>query len=140
MEKMIHELDSDEKELLDIFVQKKNKEMMIAENSDDESDDGSDYEDAPLLPSYNQTYYQKNKDKILNRMKEKIPCSVCGKMITRQHMPRHKTTSSCRINSFSLPRRLDIIHPIAVNANRIRVLEENVEKLQQLLYAKNIDN
>ena len=41
----------------------------------------------------NKTYYDKNKQKILNWHKVRVPCSQCGKPITRGAMSKH-----CRKN------------------------------------------
>ena len=41
----------------------------------------------------NKTYYDKNKQKILNWHKVRVPCSQCGKAITRGAMSKH-----CRKN------------------------------------------
>ena len=37
----------------------------------------------------NKTYYDKNKQKILNWHKVRVPCSQCGKAITRGAMSKH---------------------------------------------------
>ena len=39
-------------------------------------------------------YYEKNKEMIKEKNKEKKPCPDCGALITRQNLARHKKTTS----------------------------------------------
>ena len=41
---------------------------------------------------YNKTYYEKNKDKIV----QKIKCEFCGKMIRKSGMSEHKKSKYCQ--------------------------------------------
>lgn len=40
-------------------------------------------------PEYFKEYYSKNKDRIIERMKEKVQCEVCNKSICRSSYSRH---------------------------------------------------
>ena len=40
---------------------------------------------------YNNDYYSKNKDKIT----EPTPCNICGSIINKSNLPRHKRTKKC---------------------------------------------
>lgn len=46
---------------------------------------------------YNKNYYAKNKDKILNVMKQKVMCDSCGKSVTKYHMSRHRKSKYCQL-------------------------------------------
>ncbi len=45
---------------------------------------------------YMKGYFENNKERILNRMMEKINCNICDSMISRCHMNRHKLTKKCK--------------------------------------------
>jgi hypothetical protein len=45
---------------------------------------------------YLKKYYTDNKTKILAGMCEKIPCSECGKLISKCNMNKHKATYVCQ--------------------------------------------
>jgi len=49
-------------------------------------------------PEYNKAYYEKNKDKIKNTLKEKCWCPLCGRMVSYQRLNNHKLTSICKGN------------------------------------------
>ena len=44
-------------------------------------------------PDYYKKYYQKNKEKILEKNKEKVKCK-CGQIITRYNIKTQKITNS----------------------------------------------
>lgn len=39
---------------------------------------------------YNQEYYKKHKEKIINHLNEKIECDICNKKITRSYLSVHR--------------------------------------------------
>jgi len=45
-------------------------------------------------PAYAKAYYEKNKKRIANLMKQKVHCDVCDKEVTKHNYPRHKTSSA----------------------------------------------
>jgi ribosomal protein S27E len=45
--------------------------------------------------AWQKDYYEENKDRILARKLEKIPCDNCGRIVCRDHMSRHKRTDRC---------------------------------------------
>jgi late competence protein required for DNA uptake (superfamily II DNA/RNA helicase) len=47
-------------------------------------------------PEWKKAYYEKNKDIIAKRNKEKLMCDCCGKEISRGQMTKHKATPYCR--------------------------------------------
>lgn len=49
---------------------------------------------------YNKTYYQSNKQKILQQMKQKVTCDNCNKSINRSHLNRHKNTKFCQLTHY----------------------------------------
>ena len=49
-------------------------------------------------PEYNKAYYEKNKDKIKDTLKNKCICSLCGRTVSHQRLNSHKLTSICKGN------------------------------------------
>jgi len=47
---------------------------------------------------YHKEYYEKNKEEILERQNEKNTCDICGSVISRNYMSKHKKSKKC-INS-----------------------------------------
>ena len=47
---------------------------------------------------YSKTYYQLNKEKILNKMKEKVRCETCDRNIIKTHIARHNLTNKHLLN------------------------------------------
>jgi hypothetical protein len=39
---------------------------------------------------YNQTYYNKHKTELLDKIKVKVPCDICDKLISKSNLLRHK--------------------------------------------------
>ena len=52
------------------------------------------------IKAYNKNYdkirYENNKEKILEKHREKITCDICGSIIRRDSLARHKRTSKCK--------------------------------------------
>jgi hypothetical protein len=48
-------------------------------------------------------YYEDKKDVILERMKERIACDNCGKVVSSGNMLKHKKTKRCRETSLVVP-------------------------------------
>tara|TARA_R110001606_G_scaffold160637_1_gene304592 strand:- start:99 stop:659 length:561 start_codon:yes stop_codon:yes gene_type:complete len=46
--------------------------------------------------AWKKAYYEDNKDRILVRQLEKIPCDNCGRVVARGDMARHKRTKRCQ--------------------------------------------
>ena len=49
--------------------------------------------------AYHREYYMLKKKEIKERASVKIPCSVCNKMIQKQHMSKHKKTAACKLHA-----------------------------------------
>jgi hypothetical protein len=45
--------------------------------------------------AYYKAYYKANKDKISEKAREKIPCDICGKFISKANICVHKKTKKC---------------------------------------------
>ena len=45
---------------------------------------------------YHKNYYAENKQKITDRMLEKVECDVCKKHVTRCNLPKHQRTVKCK--------------------------------------------
>ncbi len=69
-------------------------------------------------PEYNKAYYEKNKAKIGESLKQQCVCELCGRSVSHQRMKRHQATSICLGNRKN---------------NNYSELKEQVERLKQLL-------
>jgi len=45
---------------------------------------------------HSKTFYLRNKNKILEKYKEKIKCPICGTLITKNYLKRHQQTKICK--------------------------------------------
>jgi hypothetical protein len=48
---------------------------------------------------YHRKYYERKKTEIKERVSVKSPCSVCNEMIQKQHLSKHRKTSSCQMHA-----------------------------------------
>jgi hypothetical protein len=48
------------------------------------------------VKNYNKNYYSTNKDTVLQKMGEKMPCNNCGCLVSKCHLPRHKRSNKCQ--------------------------------------------
>ena len=75
---------------------------------------------------YNERYYAEHKKDITEKLLIKIECPNCGKCISKANLERHKIGRSCKKH-------------ISIQQSQIQILQEQVEKLTQLLKEKEID-
>ena len=75
---------------------------------------------------YNERYYAEHKKDITEKLLIKIECPNCGKCISKANLERHKIGRSCKKH-------------ISIQQSQIQILQEQVEKLTQLLKEKDID-
>ena len=75
--------------------------------------------------AYNNKYYQKNKEAILTKIKEKQPCEFCKKLITVPNMYRHQKSSAC-INPCKVSRKGKLVE-----------LQNKIAELQKLILKEN---
>ena len=47
-------------------------------------------------PEYSRNYYKLNRDKLLSHANEKITCELCGSLVARNHLSRHKKGYRCK--------------------------------------------
>ena len=45
---------------------------------------------------YNKSYYEKNKQRILDKKKQKIECEYCKSLVCKNDINKHYTTIKCR--------------------------------------------
>ena len=45
---------------------------------------------------YNKMYYQKNKARVLEMMKKKVTCELCGRSVAHQNLMKHMETDYCK--------------------------------------------
>jgi hypothetical protein len=62
--------------------------------NDDAKYKQNDYKD--YQKQYRKQYYEKNKDKMLGSMKEKVACDHCGKIVSKTNLVPHKRTKACQ--------------------------------------------
>jgi hypothetical protein len=84
----------------------------IEENKDEnsikiyvlEEEDVNDYflkENKEKKKGYNQTYYNKHKTELLDKIKVKVPCDICDKLISKSNLLRHKKKCDEKIRGTS---------------------------------------
>ena len=72
---------------------------------------------------YNERYYAEHKKDITEKLLIKIECPTCGKCISKANLERHKVGRSCKKH-------------ISIQQSQIQELQQQVEKLTQLLKEK----
>ena len=72
---------------------------------------------------YNERYYAEHKKDITEKLLIKIECPNCGKCISKANLERHKIGRSCKKH-------------ISIQQSQIQELQQQVEKLTQLLKEK----
>ena len=75
---------------------------------------------------YNEKYYAENKKNITEKLLVKIECPNCGKCISKANLERHKIGRSCKKH-------------ISIQQSQIQELQQQVERLTQLLNEKETD-
>ena len=77
---------------------------------------------------YHANYYKEHREKITSKLKEKHPCTRCGKMISHSYMPKHKKGLTCIRNAKisedelnQLMRLLNVTEEVAVKMMATRV-------------------
>ena len=48
---------------------------------------------------YHRDYYERKKAEIKANASIKSPCSVCNKMVQKQHKSQHKKTAACKMHA-----------------------------------------
>ena len=51
---------------------------------------------------YSRKYYKEHRDKMLENAKQKIKCEVCGSIVPKGHIKRHKRGYLCNKNETGL--------------------------------------
>jgi len=77
---------------------------------------------------YNLKYYNKHKQEILEKLKEKIACPRCGKFISMSNMSKHKKRSGC-INTKLCDKEPTETTP-EVEKNEIQELKDKILELE----------
>ena len=75
---------------------------------------------------YNERYYAEHKKDITEKLLIKIECPNCGKCISKANLERHKIGRSCKKH-------------ISIQQSQIQELQQQIEKLTQLLKEKDTD-
>ena len=80
---------------------------------------------------HNSNYYQKHKDVLLERIKDKVDCELCNKSITKVNLNRHQKSSNCiNPNNFKTTRKCklnELQNKISELENKLNsvILKEN---------------
>ena len=48
-----------------------------------------------LKKHYNNVYYEKHKERVLEKMAEKVVCDNCGRTVSQSFLSKHKKTARC---------------------------------------------
>lgn len=67
------------------------------------------------LKQYNATYYNKNKEKLISKLCEKVECNICGRTITMNNLKLHKRKPICKNTLEQKLRDEKIINDIKTN-------------------------
>ena len=55
-----------------------------------------------LTREYSRDYYNRNKDEVKAKFKEKMYCELCGATVSKQYLPKHKLRDSCKLKAGKL--------------------------------------
>jgi len=80
---------------------------------------------------YSRNYYQKNKERHLAYMKEKVKCNECENMIQRCYLSKHKRTNVCQRvadnNKQILEKALNLVKKLEESRSQVTV--EDMKKM-----------
>ena len=75
---------------------------------------------------YNMTYYKKNRLVVLEKLKAKQQCELCGKLVSSSNMHRHKNSGACIHNGFEKVSKKDQMIEMK---NKINELETKINEI-----------
>ena len=55
-----------------------------------------------LTRELSRDYYNRNKDEVKAKLREKMICECCGATVSRQYLPKHKLRDSCKLKAGKL--------------------------------------
>ena len=85
----------------DVNVQEENIEIIIKKpKGRPRKNEFKHSKDPEEVQKYQKEYYSKNKNKILNDLKERAPCIYCGKEVNKCNLESHYKTQKCRAVSY----------------------------------------
>jgi hypothetical protein len=59
-------------------------------------EEGKHSKDPEQCQAYQKQYYEKNKEKLLKDLKEKVTCELCGKVTSKCNLLTHQRSSKCK--------------------------------------------
>lgn len=88
-----------------------------------------------MTPEYRREYYEKNKEKIKEHMRQKVLCTECDVWITRNTVPKHKLSNK-HISNAKLMAQIQQMKNYSINEpdfdkildDKIKAYMEKVEK------------
>lgn len=75
----------------------------------------------------NISYYQVNRDKILEQMKKPTKCELCGHIVSHCYLIKHQGTGLCNRRQEKTKQRMNIL-------NEIRFIHEKMKTMQDEIY------
>jgi hypothetical protein len=88
--------------------------------------------DTAIRQQYNKDYYSKNKSTICAKLAEKEACSICGRMVNHQNIPRHLKTKKCMAKAEQQIDKENSIENIKEEMTEIRNVLDKIKALKQL--------
>jgi ribosomal protein S27AE len=93
-------------------------------------------------PEGRKQYYEANKERISQQLREKKPCVNCGRCVAHGQMTRHMKSKYCKNHQFDTLKRLaNETEGINLHAPDVKdKLREQLNKLEQYLHTLNTPN
>jgi hypothetical protein len=63
-------------------------------------EEGKHSKDPEQCQAYQKQYYEKNKEKLLKDLKEKVTCQLCGKQTSKCNLLTHQRSSKCKVSHY----------------------------------------
>lgn len=75
--------------------------------------------------TYNKMYYDKNKEELRKKAGEKCVCEVCGKLVRKDFLNKHKKTAICM--KTQIPANERLVMQINKLKKSIKLLEDQIQ-------------
>jgi hypothetical protein len=98
-------------------------------------EEGKHSKDAEECKAYQKQYYDKNKEKLLNDMKEKIMCPLCEHQVSRCNLLTHQKSTKCKAHAYSVTgHKLEKLVEEFYKLKRQPITPHIKFRLEQILY------
>lgn len=75
---------------------------------------------------YDNKYYQEHKETILNRIREKVECNLCKKMVGKHYLEKHQSCSGCTVN-----KTVKVDHTISNLKKQIKDIQTKLHQIDK---------